>query len=89
MQGSYRKHILLLQWEKTYALLGCNLGRDLTSLALVSCNNTAEVDGDAQSASPALTQLPVSTNATMVGLIDNSADYIWTVGNGDMPRGRT
>lgn len=31
-------------------------------------------------------KLPVSINAAMVGLIDHSADYIFAVGNGDMPR---
>lgn len=58
----------------------------LISLAMASCNNAAEVDDSAGADAPALTELPVSTNATMVGLIDNSADYIWTVGNGDLPR---
>lgn len=61
-------------------------GLGLISLAMASCNNAAEVDDSAGAVAPALTELPVSTNATMVGLIDNSADYIWTVGNGDLPR---
>jgi hypothetical protein len=30
--------------------------------------------------------LPVSLNAAMVGMIDPSADYLFAVGNGDMPR---
>jgi len=62
------------------------IGAGLLSLALASCNNAPADDGATEAAAPALTELPVSINATMVGLIDNSADYIWTVGNGDMPR---
>lgn len=56
-------------------------------LVLTSCDN-AQVAEDAQdSASPVgLTELPVSINATMVGLIDSSADYLWAVGNGDLPQ---
>lgn len=30
--------------------------------------------------------LPVSTNAAMVGMIDHSADYLFALGNGDLPR---
>jgi mono/diheme cytochrome c family protein len=30
--------------------------------------------------------LPVSTNAAMVGMVDQAADYIFAVGNGDLPR---
>lgn len=30
--------------------------------------------------------LPISINAAMVGLVDHSADYLFALGNGDMPR---
>jgi hypothetical protein len=30
--------------------------------------------------------LPVSLNALMVGMIDHSSDYIFAIGNGDMPK---
>ncbi|WP_338245370.1 hypothetical protein [Aurantiacibacter hainanensis] len=56
-------------------------------LALASCNNPQSAPDDPPAANAAaLTELPVRANATMVGLIDNSADYIWTVGNGDLPQ---
>lgn len=56
-------------------------------LALMSCDNAQEPEPGAEAAATAgLTELPVSINATMVGLVDNSADYLWAVGNGDMPR---
>lgn len=54
-------------------------------LALGGCGQDAEpAPPPAEAANAA--RLPVSINAAMVGLIDNSADYIWAVGNGDMPR---
>ena len=61
------------------------------ALALTACQQEA---AEAPPTAPAagsvagagLTVLPVSTNAAMVGLIDHSADYIWAVGNGDLPR---
>lgn len=58
----------------------------ISALALASCGNPPANDVPAEAVAPALTELPVSTNATMVGLIDNSADYIWAVGNGDLPK---
>lgn len=56
-------------------------------LALTACGEAQEPEevGEA-TAHTGLTELPVSINATMVGLIDNSADYLWAVGNGDLPR---
>lgn len=53
-------------------------------LGLASCQQ----ETPAPEAPPAtgLTRLPVSTNALMVGLVDHSADYIFAVGNGDLPR---
>jgi hypothetical protein len=57
----------------------------LAALALANCQEAApEPEAAAQTAG--ISQLPLSTNAAMVGLIDHSADYIWAVGNGDMPR---
>lgn len=58
----------------------------ISALALASCGNPPANDVPAEAVAPALTELPVSTNAAMVGLIDNSADYIWAVGNGDLPK---
>lgn len=55
-------------------------------LALAGCQETAVEAPEDGSPQTGLTQLPVSTNAAMVGLIDNSADYLWALGNGDMPR---
>lgn len=59
----------------------------IAALALSGCEQQAEPAEKAggAGASSDLT-LPVSTNAMMVGLIDNSADYIWALGNGDMPQ---
>lgn len=57
------------------------------AFALAGCEGQPEeAAGDAEATAPALTQLPVSTNAAMVGLIDNSADYLWAIGNGDLPQ---
>ncbi|WAT18590.1 hypothetical protein OZN62_03140 [Aurantiacibacter sp. MUD11] len=56
-------------------------------LGLASCNQAEAPVEPADAASGAsLTALPVSTNAVMVGLVDNSADYLWAIGNGDMPQ---
>lgn len=55
----------------------------LAALALASCQEQAPVETPAATG---LTQLPISTNAAMVGLVDHSADYIWAVGNGDLPQ---
>jgi hypothetical protein len=55
----------------------------LAALALAGCQEQAPAEAP-QAAG--LTQLPISTNAAMVGLVDNSADYIWALGNGDLPK---
>lgn len=56
-------------------------------LGLASCNQTeAPAESTTATTAVGLTELPVSTNAVMVGLVDNSADYIWAIGNGDLPR---
>ncbi len=59
----------------------------LAASALAGCQQEAAAPAEeAATSGSALTEMPVSINATMVGLIDHSADYIWAVGNGDMPR---
>ena len=59
----------------------------LIALTLQGCQQDAAQPPAPEAAGPtAPGPLPVSINAAMVGLIDNSADYIWAVGNGDMPR---
>ena len=55
-------------------------------LTLSACQQEAAEAPPAAAPAAGLTQLPLSTNAAMVGLVDNSADYIWALGNGDMPR---
>jgi hypothetical protein len=57
----------------------------LAALALAGCQEQASAPAEA-SAAAGLTQLPISTNAAMVGLVDHSADYIWALGNGDLPQ---
>ena len=55
------------------------------ALGLSACQQEATPVPAAPTESAGLTQLPISTNAAMVGMVDQSADYIWAVGNGDMP----
>lgn len=57
----------------------------LATLALGGCQQAAEAP-PAEAAGDGLRTLPVSINAAMVGMIDQSADYIWALGNGDMPK---
>lgn len=57
----------------------------LLALALAGCQQAADEPEVAEGTAPQIT-LPVPINAAMVGIIDQSADYIWAVGNGDMPR---
>ncbi|TIX52003.1 hypothetical protein [Alteraurantiacibacter aquimixticola] len=61
------------------------LALPLAALSLASCQQEAQDAADAE-ATAGLQSLPVSINASMVGIIDQSADFIWAVGNGDMPR---
>jgi hypothetical protein len=53
-------------------------------LGLAACQQSA--DPAVQETAAAETTWPVSINHAMVGLIDHSADYIFAVGNGDLPR---
>lgn len=54
--------------------------------ALAGCQQAAEPTTQAQASSAGLSRLPVSINAAMVGLVDHSADYLFALGNGDLPR---
>ena len=57
------------------------------ALALGACRDKAAEKPDAAEATQAgVATLPVSINAAMVGLIDQSADYLWAIGNGDLPK---
>lgn len=59
----------------------------VSALLLTGCEpQTQPVAEEEQSRASSNLTLPVSTNAMMVGLIDNSADYIWAIGNGDLPQ---
>lgn len=53
------------------------------ALSVFSCQKAAEPTATAPTSG---TALPVSINATMVGLVDHSADYLFALGNGDLPR---
>ncbi len=59
----------------------------LAVLSLAGCQQSEQPPEDAATGSaPGIATLPVSINAAMVGMIDQSADYIWAVGNGDLPK---
>lgn len=58
----------------------------LLTLALAGCQQAAEEPEVAAEGTAPQVTLPVPINAAMVGIIDQSADYIWAVGNGDLPR---
>jgi hypothetical protein len=56
------------------------------SLGLAACQQDAERAADQTVSRTHELTLPVSTNAAMVGMVDQAADYIFAVGNGDLPR---
>lgn len=56
------------------------------ALTTAACQQSAEAPSEGTAASESSLTLPVSINAAMVGMIDHSADYIFAVGNGDLPR---
>lgn len=62
------------------------LSLPLAALALVSCQQEAAAPAAPEPAASAELVLPLSINAAMVGVVDQSADYIWAVGNGDIPK---
>src|SRR5690606_38511350 len=53
---------------------------------LAACQQAGEPAAEATASARADLTLPVSTNAAMVGMVDQAADYIFAVGNGDLPR---
>ena len=55
------------------------------ALLLAGCQKAPEAQQEAAQAAP-VTMLPVSINAAMVGLTDQSSDYLFAPGNGDMPK---
>jgi hypothetical protein len=57
-------------------------GNILAAAALAGCQQAD--DTPAEPASAAST-LPISLNAAMVSVVDHSADYLFALGNGDMP----
>jgi hypothetical protein len=54
--------------------------------ALEACQQAEQPAAETAGANAGELTLPVSLNAAMVGMIDPSADYLFAVGNGDMPR---
>ena len=56
------------------------------SIGLAACQQAGEPAAEATAPARADLTLPVSTNAAMVGMVDQAADYIFAVGNGDLPR---
>lgn len=53
------------------------------ALALGGCQQAAE---QPKPVSHTDLTLPVSINAVMVGMVDDGADFLWAIGNGDHPR---
>ncbi len=58
----------------------------LLAAALAGCQQDAETAPETTTTAATAVTLPVPINAAMVGIIDQSADYIWALGNGDMPK---
>lgn len=56
------------------------------TLGLAACQQSGEPAAEETAVAAAGLTLPVSINAAMVGMIDHSADYLFALGNGDMPR---
>ncbi|OYW45111.1 MAG: hypothetical protein B7Z33_04390 [Sphingomonadales bacterium 12-68-11] len=54
--------------------------------SLAGCQPAEAPAPEAQADAAGLTRLPVSLNAAMVGMVDHSADYLFALGNGDLPR---
>lgn len=73
------------QMEILMTAFGKILAAALVSCGLAACQQ-AEAPAPQADAAAGVTKLPVSINAAMVGLVDHSADYIFAVGNGDLPR---
>jgi hypothetical protein len=73
--------------ENTMKRLATLAAASALAFGLGACQQSDEpaADATATAAASDLT-LPVSINAAMVGMIDHSADYLFALGNGDMPR---
>lgn len=56
----------------------------IAMFGLAACQQSAEPAAEVEPARDVT--LPVSINAAMVGLVDHSADYLFALGNGDLPR---
>ena len=55
----------------------------LAALSLAACQQAGDTPENSEAASPTL---PISMNAVMISVVDSSADYIFALGNGDLPR---
>lgn len=55
----------------------------ISLVALAGCDRTG---GEEANEAPSAAVLPISLNAAMISVVDHSADYIFALGNGDMPR---
>lgn len=69
-----------MKYAVTIAMIGA------LSLALGGCQRASEPAAEVTSGAGESVTWPVSINAAMVGMIDHSADYLFALGNGDMPR---
>ncbi len=58
------------------------------ALALAGCQQQTKKEEPAAPppAQVGLTKMPISINATMVGMVSASADFLFAVGNGDLPK---
>lgn len=57
----------------------------LLAVGLAACNQDG-APAPEPAATPTSPKLSVSINAAMVAMVDHSADYIFAVGNGDLPK---
>ena len=55
-------------------------------VALAGCQKSTKADQAPVAEPPASIKLPISINATMVGLVDRASDFLFAIGNGDLPR---
>ena len=58
----------------------------ISLLALAACQSESPDAGAETPPAATVSQLPISINAAMVALTDQSSDYIFAPGNGDMPK---
>ncbi len=55
-------------------------------LALSGCQKPSTADQAPTTVTPPAVKLPISLNAVMVGLVGVSSDFLFAIGNGDLPR---